>query len=656
MKIIERDIEYLKLLSLQFNTISNASKEIINLTAILNLPKGTEHFISDIHGEHEAFSHVIRNCSGALRRKIDQAFSNSLTKKEKSSLATLIYYPEKKLPLLLKNIEDKEEWFRITFFRLIRISRLVASKYTRAKVRKALPDDFQYILEELLHEQEIINNKQEYYSSIIDTIISTGQAEKFITALSELIKHMAIDHLHIIGDIYDRGPGAHHIMDTLLDYHNIDIQWGNHDILWLGAAAGSPACIANVLRNCLRYGNMQTLENGYGISLIPLASFSMEQYSDDPCHSFRIKGDSAKTYTENELMLLARMHKAITIIQLKLEGQIITKRTSFEMQDRLLLDKIDLKNGTIQLPDGKIYKLNDSNFPTIDPDNPYKLTDREQNLIEQLKTSFKTSIKLQQHMHFLCSNGSLYLRSNGNLLYHGCIPVDTNGNFKEFYFDGKNYSGKSFMDFIDKLVRKAFFSLERTDEKEFAQDIVWYLWSGSMSPLYGKDKMTTFARYFIDDTSTHIENKNPYYNFQESEELCRKILLEFELNPDEGKIINGHVPVKVKKGESPVKAGGRLIVIDGGFSKAYQNQTGIAGYTLVFNSHGIMLCAHEPFESADKAIQEEVDIHSDNQFIEKFPSRMRVKNTDLGKYIMQKIADLNALLQAYRSGIIKEKF
>jgi fructose-1,6-bisphosphatase-3 len=655
MQVSNRDIDFLKLLSQQYSTISAAAKEIINLTAILNLPKGTEHFLSDIHGEDEAFSHVIRNCSGALRRKIDQEFSNSLTKKEKSALATLIYYPKRKLPLLLKKIDDKEEWFRITFFRLIRICRLVSSKYIRSKVRKALPTDFRYILEELLHEQEGIDNKQEYYSSIIDTIISTGQAEDFITALSELIKHMAIDWLHIIGDIYDRGPGAHHIMDTLLKYHNVDIQWGNHDILWMGAAAGSSACIANVLRNCLRYGNMQTLENGYGISLIPLASFAMEQYCDDPCLSFRIKGEAVNSYTENELMLMARMHKAITIIQLKIEGAIIQNRKSFNMNERLLLDKINLLNGTVKLSDGKIYNLNDLNFPTLDPENPYKLTDRELAVLEQLNTSFQTSSKLQEHVRFLYSNGSLYLCSNGNLLYHGCIAVDDNGEFKEFSFAGKTYRGKSFMDYIDMLVRQAYFSFDHSDDKKFAQDIVWYLWSGSMSPLFGKDKMTTFERYFIDDAASHTECKNPYYNFQDSEKLCCKILEEFGLNPDSGRIINGHVPVQVKKGESPVKAGGKLIVIDGGFAKAYQNQTGIAGYTLVYNSHGIMLCAHQPFESADKAILEEVDIHSDNRFIEKFHSRLRVRDTDLGKDIIQKIADLNALLNAYRSGAIKEQ-
>ena len=648
-----RDIEYLKLLSKQFPTVFSATEEIINLTAILNLPKGTEHFLSDIHGEYEAFAHVLKNCSGSLRRKIDQAFSNSLTQKDKAALATLIYYPKRKLPLLLQNVDDHEEWYRITFFRLIKICRILTSKYTRAHVRNALTPEFRYVIEELLHEQEGIDNKQEYYLSIIDTIISTGQAAEFITAMSELIKRLAIEHLHIIGDIYDRGPGAHLIMDALTEYHHVDIQWGNHDILWMGAAAGSEACIANVLRSCLRYGNMQTLENGYGVSIMPLASFAMEVYGDDPCASFRLKLHGTQEYTDNELALMSKMHKAITIIQLKLEGQIIKRRPSMEMEDRLLLDKIDFGTGIVNL-NGKKYPLNDTNFPTIDPENPYTLTEREMQVVEQIKNSFLISRKLQEHVRFLYSNGSLYLCCNGNLLYHGCIAVDEKGEFRTFTFGNGSFKGKSFLDHIDMLVRQAYFSDENSEEKRHGQDIIWYLWSGSQSPLFGKDKMATFERYFIDDKSTHTETKNPYYNFQKNKSMCRRILEEFGLDPDTSHIINGHVPVRVRKGESPVKADGRLFVIDGGFAKVYQNETGIAGYTLVYNSHGIMLCAHEPFESVEDAIVNERDIHSSNKFIEQFPVRLRVRDTDHGREVQQKIEDLRELLAAYRAGTIKE--
>ena len=650
-----RSLDYLKLLSSTFPTIADAAEEIVNLNAILNLPKGTEHFISDVHGEYEAFSHVLRNCSGSLRRKIDQQFSNTLTEKEKRTLATLIYYPKRKLARVLKSVENKEEWYRITLFRLINVCRLLASKYTRSKVRKSMPRQFSYIIEELLHEQEGLDNKQEYYTSIIETLITTGRAGDFIIAISDLIKRLAVDKLHIIGDIYDRGPGAHKIMDTLIEYHSVDIQWGNHDVLWMGAAAGEPACIANVLRNSLRYGNVMTLENGYGISMMPLASFAMDVYRDDPCTSFLVKNiDNRTSYTAEELSLIAKMHKAITVIQLKLEGQIIKRRPEFDMNDRLLLDKIDIRKGIIKL-DGREYELNDNHFPTLNPDSPYELTDKEQGVLEQLLFSFKNSRKLQEHIRFLYSNGSLYLCSNGNLLYHGCIAIDENGDFISFTLGSRTLSGKAFLDHIDSLVRKAYFSEEETEEKLEGKDMIWYLWSGANSPLFGKDKMATFERYFINDAETHKEVKDPYYHFRDSEEVCRKILKEFSLDEEHGHIINGHVPVKVKKGESPVKAGGKLFVIDGGFAKAYQSQTGIAGYTLVYNSHGIMLCAHDPFESVENAIKNEVDIHSDNKFVEKFPDRLRVRDTDRGRELQVKINDLYQLLQAYRSGTIKEK-
>ena len=651
---IEKDLGYLKLLADQYPTIAEASTEIINLNAILNLPKGTEHFLSDIHGEDEAFLHVLKNGSGSLRRKIDQVFSNTLMETEKRTLATLIYYPKSKLKALLKGIAEPEEWYRITLFRIVRILRLVASKYTRSRVRRSLPADFAYIIEELLHEQEDTNNKVAYYQSIIDTIISTGRADAFIVALAETIQELNVDRLHIIGDIYDRGPGAHKIMDKLIAHHEVDIQWGNHDIVWMGAAAGSEACIASVIRVCLRYGNMQTLENGYGISLLPLAGFAMEVYGEDQCTGFMPQQSAEGDYTDYEKLLLARMHKAITVIQLKLEGQIIKRRPEFEMEKRLLLDKMDLAKGTVKV-DGQEYPLNDTSFPTISSDDPWQLTDEEATLVEQFRNSFSVSEKLQTHVRFLYSKGSMYLVCNGNLLYHGCIAMTKEGEFKAFKLAGETYQGREFMDHVELLARQAFFSPKKSEEKSYGQDTAWYLWSGAQSPLFGKDKMGTFERYFISDKASHIENKNAYYSYRDNPETCRKILTEFGLNAQSSIIINGHVPVEVKKGESPLKADGRLLVIDGGFSKAYQPHTGIAGYTLVYNSHGIMLCAHEPFESARKAVKQEKDIHSSTCFIVRAPQRLCVRDTDKGLRIQTKIDSLQKLLKSFRNGYIKEK-
>ncbi len=653
MDISEKDLDYLKLLAKQFPSIQAASTEIINLSAILNLPKGTEHFVSDIHGEYEAFIHVLKNGSGSIKRKIDDSFGHTLLEEDKRRLATLIYYPRRKLPLILKSVKNEAEWYRMMLFRLVKICRVVSSKYTRSKVRKALPKDFAYVIEELLHEQEGQDNKQAYYQEIIDSIISTGRAKDFIITLAELIQRLTIDRLHVIGDIYDRGPGAHLIMDTLLDHPTVDFQWGNHDIVWMGAAAGSDACVANVTRLCLRYANLETLETGYAISLLPLASLALEVYGDDPCELFRPKWSGQAEYTENEVRLMAQMHKAITVIQFKVEGQVIRRRPHYQMEDRLLLDKIDYEKGTICLNDRNL-PLKDANYPTIDPKNPYKLTEQEQSVVERLRLSFTNSDKLQQHVRFLYSRGSMYLVHNGNLLYHGCIALNEDGSFRAFKVGDEEFAARDFMDRVERLARQGYFATD-PDQKLYGLDSMWYLWCGDHSPLFGKDKMATFERYLLDDEVARAEIKNPYYQFQNSEETARKILEAFGLNPDTGHIINGHVPVQVKKGESPIKAGGKLLVIDGGFAKAYQAQTGIAGYTLILNSYGLHLAAHEPFESTQTVIEDELDIQTKTELLESYPTRIRVKDTDLGQEMKQHIVELQNLLTAYRIGLIKEQ-
>ena len=652
MNITENDLRYLQLLSKQYPSIRKASTEIINLSAILELPKGTEHFISDIHGEYEPFLHVLRNGSGSIKRRIDEIFEYTLTEKEKRNLATLIYYPEQKLPFILKELDNPVEWYRKTLFQLIKLCRVYSSKYTRSKVRKTLPKDFNYIIEELLHEQESDKNRHEYYNSIINSIVETDRGGAFISALAKLIQRFTIARLHVIGDVYDRGPGAHIIMDELMRHHAVDFQWGNHDIVWMGAAAGSKACIANVIRVSLRYANMETLENGYAISMLPLISLAVDVYGDDPCLQFRPK-EAEDEFTENEQRLMARMHKAITIIQLKLEGKIIQRRPQFQMNDRLLLDKINFEDCSVRIGK-KDYPLIDSNFPTIDPQNPLELSDYEKNVMEKICISFKNSERLQSHIRFLYSKGSMYKTYNGNLLYHGCIPMTKNGELRHFTLDDIDHSPKSFMDRLERLARQGYFSKDDPESKQYGMDTMWYLWSGAQSPLFGKEKMATFERYFIDDPETHTEQMNPYYSFRTDEDVAGKILAEFDINPETGHIINGHVPVKVKKGESPVKAGGKLIVIDGGFAKAYQKTTGIAGYTLIFNSYGLLLAAHQPFESTQKAIEQEQDIHSTTTILEQNTQRIRVRDTDNGNEIQQRIDDLTRLLHAYRSGLIKE--
>jgi fructose-1,6-bisphosphatase-3 len=654
MNVDESQLHYLQLLARQYPSIRAASTAIVDLNAQLNLPKGTEHFVSDVHGEYEAFRHVLKNGSGSIKRRIDEVFGSSLSANEKRTLATLIYYPEAKLPLILKSVADEAEWYRTTLVQLIKLCRDISGKYPRARVRSFLPDDLAGIIEELLHEQEQIRDKAEYYQSFIETIISTDSARTVIVALVELIQRLAIARLHVLGDIYDRGPAADLILDTLIDYHSVDLLWGNHDILWMGAAAGSDACIANVIRIALRYGNVSTLEHGYGISLLPLASFAVDTYGDDPCQQFLPPPADEDDAGGDERQLVGQMHKAITMLQLKLEAQTILRQPQFQMEDRMFLDKIDHQNGTVRL-NGAVYPLLDHHFPTIDPRQPYELTPREKVVIERLRLSLTSSTRLQQHIRFLFSKGSMYLVTNGNLLYHGCIPMNDNGSFKAVQVDGQIVAGRALMDRLDRLARQGYFATDNPARKQEGMDIMWYLWSGAQSPLFGTEKMATFERYFIADKATHVEKRNAYYVFRDQEETARQILQEFGVNPDKGHIINGHVPVKVMRGESPVKANGKLLVIDGGFAKAYQKETGIAGYTLVYNSYGLLLAAHHPFDSAQKAIEEELYIDSNTQILETNDVRIRVKDTDLGRSIQGQIDDLQALLTAYRTGLIQER-
>ena len=646
-------LRYLRLLSEKYPSIQAASTAIIGFSAQLQLPKGTEHFLSDVHGEHEAFNHVIRNGAGAIWRQIEEMFGNSLSKSERRNLATLIYYPELKIPLMLRSVPDPEEWSRLTLVRLVKFCRSLTPKYRRSTVRSFLPCQAAETIEELLYDQEGIEFKAAYYQSQIDTIVSTGSTKVFIVALAELIRRLAVEKLHIIGDIYDRGPGAHIIMDSLMEHHQVDIQWGNHDILWMGAASGSDACIANVIRASLRYGNLETMENGYGISLIPLASFALETYRDDPCRQFIPRVPPDGKFSNQEIRLMAQMQKAVAIIQFKLESQIIKRRPQYQMEERLLLDYVDYERCVLSM-EGKEYPLLDSHFPTVDPKSPDVLTDEEENVMEKLRLSFVNSEKLQQHIRFLYSNGSIYLVRDGNLLYHGCIAMNDDGSFRSFNVDGQSFVGKDFLDRVDRLARQGYFATDNPEAKQYGMDAMWFLWCAPQSPLFGKEKMTTFERYFIADKATHSEKRNPYYTLRDSEESARKILSEFGLDPDTGCIINGHVPVKVTKGERPIKANGRLIVIDGGFSRAYQNETGIAGYTLISNSRGVLLSAHQPFESTQKAVSEEIDIDSETEIIHTHPHRLRVRDTDRGREIQGQIDDLQALLNAYREGFIKE--
>lgn len=651
--IIMKDLRYLQLLSKSFPTIQAASTEIINLEAIMNLPKGTEHFVTDIHGEAQAFQHVLKNASGVIRRKVEDIFGHTLMDSEKRDLCTLIYYPAEKLKLVKASEKELEGWYKMTLMRLVKVCSVVSSKYTRSKVRKALPKDYSYIIQELLHETHDDPNKHNYLDAIVSTIVTTGRADHFIIEFCNLIQRLTIDSLHIIGDIYDRGPGAHIIMDTLCQYHNVDIQWGNHDVVWMGAACGSAACMANVLRMSLRYANLDTLEDGYGINLLPLATFATDIYGDDPCRIFMPKSVEDTTITQSQINLIARMHKAISIIQFKLEGEIIRRRKEFEMDDRLLLDKIDYQAGTVMI-DGVQYQLKDNHFPTVDPSDPYRLTREERQVVEKLMHSFESSAKLAKHMRCLYSKGALYLVRNNNLLYHGSVPLNEDGSFKEVTIQGRKYSGKALFDKIDKLARIAYFENKDSAMKKYAQDYMWYLWCGPSSPPFDKLKMATFERYYLDDKGPRKENKGNYYRLKERRDICEKILKEFGIEDEHSHIINGHIPVKTMQGETPIKADGKLLVIDGGFSKAYQSETGIAGYTLIYNSHGLTLVQHQPFESAQKAIREGLDILSENKVVEYISNRKYVRDTDIGKELARQVADLKELLKAYRGGLIRE--
>ena len=651
-KLCRENIKYLNLLSKQYPTISKASTEIINLESILNLPKGTEHFLSDVHGESEPFVHVLKNGSGVVKRKIEELFGDSLMECEKKSLATLVYYPEQKLEIVLKNEKNIKDWYRVTLYRIVELCRYASTKYTKDKVRKYLPSDFAYIIEELLNTDYNIEHKKKYYQQIINTIIEIDRSKEFIIAISKLIQRLVVDRLHIIGDIYDRGPRPDAIIDTLMDYHSVDIQWGNHDILWMGAAAGQKVCIANAIRISSRYANLDIVEDIYGINILPLATFALKIYKDDPCDCFLPKISEGE-YNTSEISLIAKMHKAISIIQFKLENEVINRRPEFKMEHRTLLDKINFENNTITIK-GKNYKLKDTNFPTIDPKNPYKLTEEEEIVIEKLKSSFVNSEKLQKHTAFLFSKGSIYLKCNSNLLFHGCIPLNDDGNFKSFIIEGKSYKGKALMDKFDSIAREGYFYRQGNEQKEYGMDIMWYLWTGEASPLFGKNEMTTFERYFIEEKETHKENKNAYFKLRDTEKMCNMIFKEFNLDSEEAHIINGHVPVESKKGESPIKANGKLIAIDGGFSRAYQQKTGIAGYTLIYNSYSLQLVSHQHFINTEQVILEESDILSTTSIVERNKTRKYIRDTDIGKEILDSINDLKLLLLAYRKGIVKE--
>ncbi len=651
---VKADARYLRLLAEKFPTISSAATEIINLEAILSLPKGTEHFLSDLHGESTAFTHVLKNASGVIRRKVDEVFGMTMREADKNELCTLIYYPEEKLKLVRETEKDLDDWYRITLHQVVEVARVVSVKYSRSKVRKLLTEDFAYVIEELLHESVTEADRQDYYNAIINSIVDINRADELIVAICNLIHALVIDTLHIVGDIFDRGPGAGKIMEQLCNYHDFDIQWGNHDIEWMGAAAGNAALIATVLRVSIRYANVETLEEGYSINLLPLATLAIDTYGNDPCTQFLTKDFENNPRLKRSAMLMARMHKAISIIQFKLEGQIIKRHPEYHMDDRLLLDKIDPEKGTIRIGD-KDYPLTDTYLPSIDWNDPYKLCPGEQIVMDQLLHSFRHSERLQKHLRCLYQHGSLFLTRNNCLLYHAAIPLNGDGSFKEVEVRGKKYKGRELMENIDQVIREAYFAPVGTALRNDSLDYMWYLWCGADSPLYHKDKMTTFERYFIADKETYKEVKGAYYVRANEKETCARILEEFGLDPKKSRIINGHTPVRTLKGETPVRAGGMRLVIDGGFSKPYHETTGIAGYTLIYNSHGIQLVEHESFETKEKAIREGTDIHSRVQLEQFKYHRMLVRDTDRGHELEEQIQNLQKLLMAYRHGVIKEK-
>lgn len=652
---VKEDLRYLRLLARDFPTVSSVTTEIINLEAILQLPKPTEHFLADLHGEDEAFQHILRNASGNIKRKVVELFGNSITPEEKKDLCTLIYYPEQKLKLMRQSGASLDESYAVLLNRLITVCRDVSSKYTRSKVRKSLPEEYAYIIEELLHESNDYQNKQAYFNVIIQTIIGTGRAEHFITALCYLIQRLVIDRLHILGDIFDRGPGAHRIMDTLCNYHHLDITWGNHDVLWMGAAAGNTCCIASVLRLSLRDANTKTLEDGYAINMVPLATFAMEQYSGDPCEIYQPRVDEERTnFTEKDVRLIAQMHKAISVIEFKLSGQIAMAHPEWNMQDRCLMEFIDKERGVIEI-DGKEYEMKDKLWPTLDPANPYALTPEENDVIERLRHSFMRSERLQSHVNCLLMRGGMFAIYNSNLMFHAAVPINEDGSMREVVFDGVPVKGKELLKKVERMARTAFDNdVDKATREKYA-DFFWYLWCGPESPLFGKAKMATFERYLLDDKEVQKEPKGWYYILRDDAAVCDGILDEFGVKGSHRHIINGHVPVRVGKGETPIKADGRLMVIDGGFSRVYHNRTGIAGYTLVYHSRGFELVQHAPFTSTEEAIINGTDIHSTTKIVEMMGEREKVRDTDIGRGIMVKIADLERLLVAYRKGIIKER-
>ncbi len=653
------DERYLHLLSTTYPTVADAAGEVINLEAILNLPKGTEHFLADLHGEHEAFIHILKNASGNIKRKVAEIFGTTIRESEKKELCTLIYYPEQKLELIKAQEEDIDDWYHITIHQLVRVCRDVSSKYTRSKVRKSLPPEFSYIIEELLHERSDDQDKAAYVAVIVDTIITTGRADDFIVAICNVIQRLAIDQLHILGDIYDRGPGAHIILDTLRQYHSWDIQWGNHDMLWMGAAAGNDACICNVLRLSLRYANLATLEEGYGINLVPLATFALETYADDPCEEFmpKLLRDDGRM-DEKTMQLTAKMHKAITVMQLKAEAAIFHRRPEWGMEDRCLLEHIDFDRQVCNIG-GKEYEMKSCRFPTISdsslPSPHYSLTPEESALMKKLHHSFRVSEKLRKHISTILSHGCMYNICNQNLLFHASVPLNDDGTLKDVEIMGKKYQGRALMEYVGRLVRSAFQGDTPEDLKSYAKDYFLYLWCGKDSPLFDKSKMATFERYFLTDRETYHEEKGNYFRLRDSQEVCDHILDAFGVKGQTRHIINGHVPVHAGAGENPIKAGGRLMVIDGGFSEAYHKETGIAGYTLVYHSRGFQLVQHEPFTSTQDAILRGTDIKSTTQIVEMSTHRMLVADTDKGEELRRQIDELKDLLYAYRHGMIKEK-
>ncbi len=644
--------KYLELLSKEYRNINEVTEEIVNLQAIINLPKGTEMFLSDIHGEYEPFVHILNNGGGIIKSKIDSIFGNSITEKERATLATLIYYPEEKLKLVKQKKENLDEWYTITLYRLIEVAKKISSKYTRSKVRKAINSGFEYVIDELLHSQAgNEKDKEKYYKAIIKTIIDLKQAENFIIAISDLIKRMAIDHLHILGDIFDRGQSPDLVIEKLKKFHSMDMQWGNHDVYWMGASWGNKACIATVIRNCARYNNIAILEDGYGINIRPLSTFAMETYREDACLNFMPKVYDDNKYDSSDKVTIAKIHKAITVIQFKLEGQLIKRHPEYHLDNRLLLDKMNLEKGYVML-DGKKYELNDTNFPTLNPKDAYALSSEEEEVIERLCESFKHSQKLNEHTEFIYQKGELYTIFNSNLLFHACIPMEENGNFKTVEFLGKKVSGKKYFDLVNETIRKVYVNKDEQDGNLL--DIMWFLWISPDSPFFGKNKMATFESYFIKDKETHKEEKNPYYFLSNQEEICDKVLKEFGLEGKEAHIVNGHMPVKAKNGESPVRANGKLLVIDGGFAKSYQVATGNAGYILSYNSNGLLLSQNKPFESVEKAIKEEKDIISEIVVKKTGIVRKTVGDTDIGRRLKEEIEDLSELLKFYESGQLKQ--